>query len=123
MDADGGNLTRIHDEPRDVLGMPIAWTPDGRGIVFVSEAPGYAALFTMRPDGSDVRELFPDLRFEGPVAIDWSPDARWIVAAGLHDLAVVREGTPGVLLIRADGSRMFELAAGGSEPSWRPDAP
>ena len=30
MDADGGNLTKVHDEPRDLLGMPIAWTPDGR---------------------------------------------------------------------------------------------
>jgi tricorn protease-like protein len=123
MDADGGNLTKVGDEPRDLFGMPIAWTPDGRRIVFVSEAPGYTALFTMRPDGSDARELFPDLPIGEIVAIDWSPDGRWVVAAGLYDQAAIEGGTAGVLLIRADGSQMFKVAAGGSEPSWRPDVP
>ena len=121
MDADGRNLTKVHDEPRDLLGMPIAWTPDGRRIVFVSEAPGYSALFAMRPDGSDARELFPDLRIGDAVAIDWSPDGRWIVAAGVYDVAAVGGGAPGVLLIRGDGTRSFKIATGGSEPSWRPE--
>ena len=123
MDADGGNLTKVGNEPRDLFGMPIAWTPDGRRIVFVSEAPGYTALFTMRPDGSDAREVFPDLPIGEIVAIDWSPDGRWVLAAGLYDQAAIEGGTAGVLLIRADGSQMFKVAAGGSEPSWRPDAP
>jgi serine/threonine protein kinase/DNA-binding SARP family transcriptional activator len=121
MDADGGNLTKVAGEPRGLFGMPIAWTPDGRRIVFVSEALGYTALFTMRADGSDARELFPDLRIGENVAIDWSPDGRWVVAAGLYDQAAIEGGTAGVLLIRADGSQMFKVAAGGSEPSWRPD--
>jgi serine/threonine protein kinase/DNA-binding SARP family transcriptional activator len=123
MDADGGNLTRVGGEPRNLFGMPIAWTPDGRRIVFVSEALGYTALFTMRLDGSDARELFPDLRIGESVAIDWSPDGRWVVAGGLYDQAAIEGGTAGVLLIRADGSQMFKVAAGGSEPSWRPDVP
>jgi Tol biopolymer transport system component len=121
MDADGGNLTKVRVEPRDQFDMPIAWTPDGRRIVFVSEAPGYTALLAMRPDGSDAQELFPDLRIGEVVAIDWSPDGRWVVAAGVHDQDAVGGGTPGVLLIRADGSQMFKIAADGSEPSWRPD--
>ena len=102
--------------------MPILWTQDGRRIVFVSEAPGYTALYSMLPDGSAVRELFPDLRIGEAVAIDWSPDGRWIVAAGAHQ-ATFRGDTPGVLLIRADGSQMFLVAGGGLEPSWRPDVP
>jgi Tol biopolymer transport system component len=121
MDADGGNTTKVHDEPRSVFHMPIAWTPDGRRIVFVSEAPGYTALYSVRPDGSDARELFPDLRIEETVAIDWSPDGRWVIAAATYDQAAFGGGTPGVLLIRADGSQMFKIATGGSEPSWRPD--
>jgi DNA-binding SARP family transcriptional activator len=84
-------------------------------------APGYTALLAMRPDGSDAQELFPDLRIGEVVAIDWSPDGRWVVAAGVHDQDAVGGGTPGVLLIRADGSQMFKIAADGSEPSWRPD--
>jgi len=123
MDADGGNLTKVGDEPRGLFGMPIAWTPDGRRIVFVSETLRHTSLFTMRPDGSDARDLFPDLRIGENVAIDWSPDSRWVVAAGLHDQAAIEGGTAGVLLIRADGSQMFKVAAGGSEPSWRPDVP
>ena len=95
MDADGGNLTKVRDEPRDLFGMPIAWTPDGRRIVFVSESPGYTAPCSMRPDGSDARELFPDLPIGEAVAIDWSPDGRWIVvAAGTHQ-AAIGGGTPG----------------------------
>jgi Tol biopolymer transport system component len=122
MDADGGNLTKVHDEPRSVFAMPIAWTPDGRRIVFASEAPGYTSPYSMRPDGSDARELFPNLPIRDAVAIDWSPDGLWIVGAPIHDNSTpVVGGTTGVLLIRADGTQMFTIAAGGSEPSWRPD--
>ena len=46
----------------------------------------------------------------------------WIVGAPIHDNSTpVVGGTTGVLLIRADGTQMFTIAAGGSEPSWRPD--
>jgi len=121
MDADGGDLTKVHEEPRSVFGMPIAWTPDGRRIVFASEAPGYTTPYSMRPDGSDARELFPNLPLRDAVAIDWSPDGRWIVGAPIHDQAAVGRGTTGVLLIRADGTQMFTIAAQGSEPSWRLD--
>ena len=119
MDADGGNLTKVHHEPRDLLGMPIVWTPDGRRIVFVSESPGYTALYSMRPDGSAVQELFPDLRIGGcrdPLVAGRSLDHRRRCAPG--DLP---GDTPGVLLIRANGSQMFKVAGGGLEPSWRPD--
>ena len=76
----------------------------------------------MRPDGSAVQNLVPDLRIGEAVAIDWSPDGRWIVAGGTHP-ATFRGDTPGVLLIPANGSPMFKVAAGGLEPSWRPDVP
>jgi hypothetical protein len=66
--------------------------------------------------------LFPDLRIREVVAIDWSPDGRWVVAAGVHDQNTVGGGPSGVLLIRADESQMFKIATDGSEPSWRPEA-
>lgn len=34
------------------------WSPDGRRIVFVARTQPVAALYTMRPDGTDVQEVF-----------------------------------------------------------------
>jgi hypothetical protein len=76
----------------------------------------------MRPDGGDVRP-FLDIGVSGPLVIDWSPDGRWIIAAGVFDQAAIRQGAPPVLLIRSDGSQVFEIFPTGSEPSWRPERP
>jgi DNA-binding SARP family transcriptional activator len=45
------------------------------------------------------------------------------VSSDPADAATVGGGAPGVPLIRPEGSQMFKIAAGGSEPSWRPDVP
>lgn len=121
MRADGSDVTKVHEEPIGLLGLPLAWTPDGERIVFWSEAIGRRRLLSMRPDGSDVRgfvDRFPSSPYIGDLAPDWSPDGRWIVMAGpwVPDDMV---GTL-VLLMRADGSEVFTVGYYVTEPSWRP---
>jgi serine/threonine protein kinase/WD40 repeat protein len=123
MDADGSNVVKVHEEPRDLFGVPVAWSPDGRRIVFWGHGSGGdETLLSIRPDGTGLRELVADLPPEAStLTVDWSPDTRWIVAAGAHDLAAVGPTGASVLLIRADGSEVFEIGTGGSEPAWRPN--
>ena len=49
-----GNLTRLTDDPAND-GLP-AWSPDGTHIAFVSDRGGKWAIWTMKADGTEVRE-------------------------------------------------------------------
>ncbi len=126
MNADGTGLSEIHREPRSVIRAPMSWTPDGRRIVFWGSGSDGEALLSMRPDGTDIRgfgEPFPLWRGTGGgLMLDWSPDGRWIVLAGVPEFRF-RTGTmSAVYLMRSDGSEIFAIKANGTEASWRPTA-
>ena len=96
-----------------------SWSPDGRRIAFASHAtdpdPGdeieIMDVFTMRPDGSDVRQVTDSLGFSGTPS--WSPDGRWLVFSA--DGADYPRGQ-GIYITRSDGSsaprRLTSLPAG-----------
>lgn len=120
MDAGGGEVTKIGEEPTGPYGLPFSWTPDGKRILFWGRHGGRKTLLSMRPDGSDVRQFmedFPRSPFIGELVLDWSPDGQWIVMAGAS--APDPTGTL-LLLMRADGSEVFTIGAFVSEPTWRP---
>lgn len=71
-------------------------------------------ILSVRPDGSDERVLLRDLPVPRPV-LDWSPDGRWIV------MTDAQGRPPGVFLLSADGTQLFQIAPGGGEPAWRPE--
>jgi len=59
-------------------GWQVAWSPDGRSILFTSHRDhpdNYTDVYVMRPDGSGVRRLTHDV---GQTAA-WSPDGEHIV--------------------------------------------
>ena len=60
-----------------------SWAPDGRTIAFESNRDGEAAVYTIRPDGSDLRRLTPrGTRGEQP---NWSTDGRFLVYTSIRD--------------------------------------
>ena len=108
-------------DEQNLTGTPVVnefeptWSPNGRSIAFVSDRGGDNEIYTMRPNGSSVRQLTVNTRNdEFP---DWSPDGRLIAfEAG-------RVGFPDIFTMRADGSdevnrtrnRAFDIA-----PDWQP---
>jgi Tol biopolymer transport system component len=82
------------------------WSPDGARIAFGSgradpdldDGVQISDIFTMRPDGTDVRKLTDAVGDSEKPA--WSPDGRWLVYSA--DRASYPDGM-GLYLIRSDG--------------------
>jgi len=58
VDADGQNLHQI--SPATLAARSAGWSPDGSRIVFTSSEADHGDIYTVRPDGSDVRRLTTD---------------------------------------------------------------
>jgi Tol biopolymer transport system component len=93
-----------------------AWSPDGEHILFglyPINGRDEVGLFTIRPDGSGLRELMAG-PIGGPAA--WSPDSKKIVVSV----------SGGLQLMNADGSHRVQLTPAGPNandfwPTWSPD--
>jgi Tol biopolymer transport system component len=102
----------------------VASTPPGAHdprILFQSLLPGGGdTLYTMRQDGSDVRQLPLDVAGSA-ISPDWSPDGKRIV------FAAETGDTQSIWTARADGSGAKELfhcgdgCLGTDYPAWSPD--
>jgi len=100
IDADRGKLV-VADRVPLPSGLRSAawamWSPDGREIaVEDNQGGGKRSLWVMRPDGSGAQKL---VDYSGSTygALDWTPDGRSIVYAGLADgrnqlFVVARQG-------------------------------
>jgi Tol biopolymer transport system component len=81
MDADGQNVRKItatgaqEDTPR--------WTPDGRQIVYVSNATGAYQVWIMNADGTEARRLTDGPAFNTQPSV--SPDGKTISFASTRD--------------------------------------
>ncbi len=95
-------------------------------ILFFSDESGTAQLYSMEPDGSDVRRLTDDPDFHVGRAV-WSPDGTKIVFEGPQELA---HYGPALYVVNADGTGRYRLThvttpgvhpANGEYPVWSPD--
>jgi WD40-like Beta Propeller Repeat len=118
------NIDGTHERP--VARAPVdvqspAWSPDGSLIAFsAADEPVGRALYTIHPDGADLRVVVRGQDVEG---IAWSPDGGSIVYAaadpavpgGSYDLwAVARAGSTPTQLTHT-------TADNETDPSWSPD--
>jgi len=91
-----------------------AWSPDGRRIAFQSNRDGGAyEIYTVRPDGSDLRRLTFDPSWDGSPT--WSPDGTKI--AFTSD----RSGSNQVYIMSADGGPAEKLTSEpvkADRPTW-----
>ncbi len=125
MNADGTNQQRITNYPYD--DSEPAWSPDGSRIAFSTErAPtGPAAeIWTMRPDGSDLREITHGASCFGGdrwhYTPNWSPDGRKIVYVELTDTCDAGDGFRTAHVVDADGSNPTQITPHGPEQDWTP---
>lgn len=56
MNIDGSNLRKVTGDQVDEVGM-YAWSPDGSSIVFDSKADGDYEIYTINPDGTNLKQL------------------------------------------------------------------
>jgi Tol biopolymer transport system component len=114
VNADGTDVRMLVDAttpPFDVGHVRgVEWSPDGTVIAISRDG-----IFTVRPDGTDLRLVIPD-----GVSFAWSPDGS-LIAYSPEDLehSVGR----GVWVANADGSNPRMISAIGQVGPWNPGGP
>jgi Tol biopolymer transport system component len=102
MNADGSEQRNLTSSPGVQDSLP-NWSPDGRRIAFVSYRDGDLEVYTMRPNGSRVRQLTFNDAFE--FLPNWSPDGRKITFTS------TRTDSAEVYVMDADGTDQTNLTA------------
>ncbi|MEP6902888.1 MAG: hypothetical protein ABJA66_14135 [Actinomycetota bacterium] len=106
-----------------------AWSPDGERIAFTSFRDGDYEIYTIKPDGTDLKRLTNSPGNDAHCA--WSPDGKWIAFAsargGFKDESVLHPLNPqpygDIYVMRADGSDVRRLTDNQFEeatPAWIP---
>lgn len=82
MQANGTNVRHItnYKRPTRYEDWSPQWAPSGKRLVFhrVDKDRELSAIFTIRPDGGDLRRLTP-WKIDAGGEPDWAPNGRWIL--------------------------------------------
>jgi TolB protein len=122
--SDGSDVRRITSGGDD--DCPGDYSPNGKRIVFLRSSfdSGLAALYTVKLNGSDLRQLTPLSRLIDFTCGSWSPQGNEILFS-----AKAFEGEPSsIFVVHADGSELQQIPISGcgttsgcGEPVWSPD--
>ncbi len=134
-DGEGLRIMNLEDHAITVLtnkydNFP-AWSPRGDLIAFIRKIEGNFEVFTIRPDGKDLRQLTNTPGNEAHLA--WSPDGQRLAFAstrmGFKDEALY-SGAPQpygeIFVMRYDGTQLEQLTDNQWEdggPTWQPRNP
>ncbi len=89
-----------------------SFSPDGKEVVFVSDASGLPQLWIVPAAGGAPRQL---TALEDPVGFaEWSPDGAWIA----YSVAPGGGMNQQVWLVRPDGTGAKRITDGGTETNW-----
>ena len=93
---------------------PAGVSTDGRRVAIILRKQGKRTLTLLSADGGDARPIAPAIDVTS--AVSWSPDGKWIAAAGV-------DGTgAGLFKIPVDGGEPQRILTGAaSNPVWAPD--
>jgi Tol biopolymer transport system component len=103
VDADGGHQQRV--TPAGVGGISAQWSPDGGRIAFTSGCCGALGAWTIRPDGTGLREVAHPAGGADYLTPVWSPDSEELVVNRL-----TRTGQASLWVVGANGSHLTKLA-------------
>jgi Tol biopolymer transport system component len=115
--GDEWRLTKEKGDPSEPTGLFFqlqpAWSPNGGSIAFVSKREGYAHIYVMKADGSDIRRLTSGNTDDSRPS--WSPDGRRIVFSRGGALFSIAPG--GGAMQRVGRA----LSGNANDPAWSPD--
>lgn len=120
--VDGGAVTLIAHADDALVSTPEndrapLWSPDGSQIAFVSGRRSTNDLFTVRSDGTLLRQLTQDMRVEENT-LSWSPSSRHIVFVSNRD------GNREIYSVNVETGAVLNLSrhqATDYAPMWSPD--
>src|SRR4029077_4746874 len=108
-----GQAQEIWKGSEGALQSPPAVSADGASVAFALRRNGKYQMHVMGADGTRLLPLSSDVDVRG--AASWSPDGKWIVAAGSD-----REGS-GLFKLPVDGSAPAQIVRGPFlDPVWSP---
>jgi serine/threonine protein kinase/Tol biopolymer transport system component len=108
-----GQALEIWKGSEGALQSPPAVSADGKSVAFALRRNGTYQLHVMAADGTQLRPLSIDVDIRGTAS--WSPDGKWIVAAGSD------KSGAGLFKLPVDGGPPVRIATGPFlDPVWSP---
>jgi Tol biopolymer transport system component len=119
IDADGSSRDQLTAQGNGRADRSPSFSPDGTRIAFTSDRTGgFADLYVMDADGSNVRRLTADIYLEGNPT--WSPDGTRIAVERCCE-----GGTSDIYVVEVASRSMTNLTATTTawefDPAWSPD--